>query len=247
MNSTDYMRQATFTVDEWIDHWVKKNQKVKKTAMYKALKALEQEAKPAPAPPPPAVNLEPYRSGIYMAQNMLEALAAPAHYKVIVTADPAYDHYATRQAADTLRAAGHEIMVWYVPTEVSRQRADEVAMRLSATRTIGQAETAEQFDRSWEHGRRAVIGNLSAIRPDQLAKVAAGEMVFVNECYWGCGAGMPNWRNANAGVAGDCIAVYADGQCTRHSVVEHIAAGRFVRGRDSVYGPGMRAEDWSAL
>lgn len=248
MTSADYAKAATISFDAWC-HKMLTGKYVgevhKRTAWYKAGKALEVETH-APAPPPPDA-LAPYRSILFMGQSPGDALAAPAYYRVAFTADPAYDGYASRAVADRMRDRGMGIYVWYVPTEVSKARADEVAARLGAPVILGQCETTEQYDASVAHGRRAMVGNLSALRADQLAKVASGERIVVVEDYWNCGGGAPDWRNANAGVPCNCIAVYGDGQCARKPLSEYIAAGRFVPHRDSVYGPGMTADDWGVL
>jgi hypothetical protein len=214
---------------------------------------LKARPKSPPAPPAPAVPPAPplppsaaqYQHGIYLGQNAEYVRLAPAKYKAIFTADPAYDSQATASLGAALRAEGREVQVWFVPTEVSLARAQEVARRVGASLIIGQAESAEQFDASWNCGLRGVIGNLAALREDQLAKVRSGEMAFVHEHYWNCQPGL-QLDDKNLPVVSHCIAVYSDADCQRRSVAEYIAAGRFHPG-DSCYGPGMVADDYRAL
>lgn len=200
----------------------------------------------ATKPTPSEAHLVPYRSIVFLAQDMTDALAAPAHYKIAVTADPAYGQYVRPEIAATLRAAGHEIYVWYVPTEVSRERAIEVGKQLGATRVIGQAESAHQYATSKEHGLKAVVGNITALLPEQIAEVAEAKMIMVNETYYNVQPWLkPDWRNANHGIAGNCLAVYAS--TTEGAEYTPLQGQPFVKRRDSVYGPGMRPEDWATL
>ena len=247
-----HAKAARFSADQYLAKiFTTPNYAYKETEWYKALAALQQLKTLAPPAPPPAPSpeaLAPYRSILFMGENPGDAFAAPGYYKVAFTPDPAYDGYARRAVADQLRAAGHGIYVWYVPTEVSATRADDVAARLGASHVLGQCETADQFDATVAHGRKAMVGNLAALRPDQLARVASGERVVVNELYRNCqGNQQPDWKNANAGVPGNCVAVYGDGDCQRMPLSQYVRDGLFVPHRDSVYGPGMRAEDWAAL
>lgn len=246
-----HAKATRFSADQYLAKiFTTPNYAYKETEWYKALSALQQlkvASAPPPPTPPPSSALAPYHSILFMAQNPGDALGVPSYYRVAFTADPAYDGYATRAVADQLRNAGHGIYVWYVPTEVSASRAGEVAARIGASLIIGQCETADQFDASIGRGLKGMVGNLSALRPNQLSRVASGEFVVVVEDYWNCGGGAPDWHNANAGVAGNCVAVYEDGDCSRKPLSEYVAAGRFVPHRDSVYGPGMTAEDWAAL
>lgn len=201
----------------------------------------EVKARNAPASP-----LTPYQSVLFLAQPLTDALQAPKSYKAAVTADPAYDQYARADHAQMVRDAGLDVYVWYVSTEVPKARALEVAQRLGATKIIGQAETAAQYDAAKADGLKAVVGNLSALTDVQLAEVAAAEMIMVNETYYNVQPWLkPDWRNANAGVAGNCLAVYASAR--EGAVYTPLVAQPFIKGRDSVYCVGMRAEDWAAL
>ncbi len=252
MTSADYAKATTLQVDQWLHNIATKpSYAYKTTNWYKALKALEAEAKtpaPPPTPPPGPDPLAPYRKLLFMAQSPLDALQAGPGWTVLFTADPAYDSWATKSAADQMRAAGQQVGVWYVPTEVTEARADEVAARLGTTFILGQCETSGQFDASVVQGCKAMVGNLSALEPPQLALVALGVRIVINETYYGCNPGMqPDWRNANKGVAGNCLACYHDSQCQRIPLSEQIANGWYVHGRDSLYGPGLTGEDYAVL
>jgi hypothetical protein len=200
-----------------------------------------------PKPPPvPFDPTAPYRSVLFLAGSMLDVLQAPTSYKAAVTADPTYDQHASADQSAQLRAAGYQVYVWYVPTEVSKQRAEEVANRLSASRIIGQAESTAQYAASKADGLKAVVGNITSLNGEQLAEVAAAQMIFVNETYYNVQPWLkPDWRNANDGIAGNCLAVY--GSTSEGAKYTPLVTQPFVRGRDSVYAVGMQPEDWAVL
>jgi hypothetical protein len=213
---------------------------------------------PAPKPPPtqpPALpeRARRYVNGIYAAQNPLAALSAKPKYTIMFTADPGYDAWASGGAAKQARDAGHLVGVWYVPTEVSKGRADEVAQRLGTDLIAGQAETLDQFWASVDHGRDAVIGNLSACFDDPKAadRIRSGAMVFVNEFYWNQDRSrQPD--NHGLPVPSLCVACY-DGHGDSSSpnawephIGDYQAAG-YTWLTMSAYGPGMSAQDYAAL
>lgn len=246
-------QSASITPEEWCkrirDGYRGKPYAFKATNYYKALVELRKVG-PTPPPPPPPPNdaLAPYRSVLFMGQNPLDALQAPSYYKVAFTADPAYDGYATADAAAQLKANGHAVYVWYVPTEVTKDHADAVAQRLGALFVIGQCESSDQFDASIRHGRIAMVGNLSALYGSQLNQVAAGKAIVISELYRNCQPDQePDWKNANNGVAGSCVACYGDGGCTRMPLSQYVADGMFVPHRDSLYGPGLTSDDYKTL
>jgi hypothetical protein len=114
----------------------------------------------------------------------------------------------------------------------------------------GQCESAAEFDHAYESGARRMVGNLSALRDDQFARVDSGEVHLAFELYrnvqpWA----LPDWRDANAGIGGNCIACYAaEGEGAAYmSVATYKADGYYVTQRDSVYGVGLTPADWQGL
>ena len=211
---------------------------------------------PAPAPPPAPSLPERARrfvNLIFAAQNPLAGLAAKAKYTILFTADPGYDSWASRGAADQAREAGHPVGVWFVPTEVSIERAREVAARLGTDLIIGQAETLAQFWASWHAGVTVVIGNLSACFEDEAAAelIRSGQMVFVNEFYWNQDKSRKP-DNHNLPVPSLCVAFYdghsdsTSGNAWAPHFGDYRAAG-YVWPTMSVYGPGATAADFAAL
>jgi hypothetical protein len=90
-----------------------------------------------------------------------------------------------------------------------------------------------------------VIGNPGDWRYDA---VAAGQVLISVELYRNCNPGLqPDWRNANSGIGGNCIACYQDAQCNYKSVASYLVDNHYVPGRDSVYGVGLTDDDWRRL
>jgi hypothetical protein len=154
--------------------------------------------RPAPTPPkiiqPPTPPIPPipawaawWQRCLYAGMNPLLGMSWRG-CKVLFTADPSYDSAATKASADQLRSAGHDIGVWYVPTQVSLDRAVEVARRLGVPleHISGQAETLPEFWQSWENGHKHVCGNLSDTYLDAAAAdlIRTGKMAYTNEFYW---------------------------------------------------------------
>lgn len=224
-------------------------------AMLKARKPVNDKPDPPPVPqiPPLPPRARAYVNLIFAAQNPLAALSAMPKYRVLFTADPGYDDWSSAGAAEQLRGAGHEIGVWYVPTQVSRERAQEVAARLGTTFIMGQAETIDEFWTSVNHERDAVIGNLSACFQDPKAMelVDSGKMIFVNEFYWNQDRSRKP-DNHNHPVPSLCKAYYdgcsdsSSGNCFDPDHTDYERAG-YVWPTESAYGPGMTTEDYRAL
>src|SRR5581483_2987994 len=207
---------------------------------------------PPEIPPLPARAVH-YVNLVFAGQNPLAALAAKPKYRILWTADPAYDAWASAGAAKQATDAGHETGVWFVPTQVSIERAREVAARLGTTFIVGQAETIEEFWASVKAGCTAVIGNLSAIfeHEDAAALIRSGQVVFVNEFYWNQDRSRrPD--NHNLPVPSLCVAFY-DGHSDSTSpnawephAGNYQAAGHWWPTM-SAYGPGATADDLRAL
>ena len=205
-----------------------------------------------PVPPLPAWAMQ-YQNVIFLGQDTYRAVHAPKKYKVAFTADPGYDSWATRAMADAFRDNGREVFVWYVPTQVSAARAEEVAQRVGAAGIIGQAETIDEFWASWNHGRRVVVGNLSAIfeHEDAAKLIREGQMVFVNEFYWNQDSSRKP-DNHNLPVSSLCVACYdghsdsTSGNAWEPHMPQYQAAG-YTWPTMSIYGPGATEADYEAL
>jgi hypothetical protein len=83
-----------------------------------------------------------------------------------------------------------------------------------------------------------------------LSKVKTGEIKMTVELYRNKMPWMlPDWRNANAGIGGNCIACYASE--TEGAMYTPVKAykdqGLYVAKHDSVYGVGLTHQDWLDL
>ena len=132
----------------------------------------------------------------------------------------------------------------YVPTSFRPSNALDGAW--------GQCETTAEFDHAYEAGARRMVGSIDANVLDdrRLARVANGEVLVSIELYRNIQPNlMPDWRNANAGVGGHCIACYESD--TEGAVYTPVSSyrelGYYAPKRDSVYAVGLTADDWQAL
>jgi hypothetical protein len=97
-----------------------------------------------------------------------------------------------------------------------------------------------------------MVGSINAQVLDdaRLARVSSGEVLVSVELYRNLQPGQqPDWRNANAGIGGHCIAIYASDTegAVYTPVTSYRGLGHYVPKRDSVYAVGLTADDWQAL
>lgn len=135
-------------------------------------------------PLPPLTELG--RNVMFTAWDPAKALRCPSHWKVAVSADPAYD-MAVRAAAPALKQRGL-LAVWGVQTQVGVQRIRDLGAVVGADYLIFQAETSEEYDTAMAAGARVVVGNpnswTDAQRADAIARgtsVAHMFEVYSNE------------------------------------------------------------------
>lgn len=144
---------------------------------------------PPPPGPPPIPGIERYQNVVVGAQNVMDALAWPG-CKIWFTADPnpPYSDQPTRENAKRCRDAGHQLGVWYVPDQVSHDRALTVADILGTDpdQIACDVETLHRWRLSVEHGVHIGIANLSALFEDDEAHKAIAEhrYIVMNEFYW---------------------------------------------------------------
>jgi len=250
---------ASITPDEWVRRiranpsYAWKNTKYGKALL--AARALGQNP-PPPLSPPPSGN-ELAQSWLILGQDPMDALLAPGYYKLAITADLGYRQLYTPDFFAAARAQNRVIVPWCdcrpspdgTPPEVAIQWMHE----LGAPFWMGQGEWPAEMDAAMAASvkPRVIVGDIAHMRSDQVQQVENREVLWVNEAYRNCSGimdpGWPSWENANAGIGGNCIAVYAEGVCTRMSVAEYVSKGLFVAHRDSVYGPQCTVADYRAL
>jgi len=208
-----------------------------------------QPTKPAPTPPPPGVNLEPARNVAFFAtvtdDNIQHFCRLPKTWKAAFTADPAYQ--VTDQQIAAVKASGHRAYSWCDCRTTLPPEAYYMASHRNLSGWYGQAESAAEFDVAAVFRDRplAVVGNLSALRTDQLLLVSNGTVLFINETYYNVQPNLhPDWKGANNGIGGNCWACYASAS---EGAVYTPIDQRFNKQTDSVYTEGMLPTDWEYL
>ena len=209
-----------------------------------------------PRPRPPAARVASAQARIFLAHSPLDCLAAPSWMVPVCTADPGYRDWYTADVIAQLRARFGTVEAWCAcrPPGQGTVYSEALAMvdEFGLDGAWGQCETTAEFDAAYAGGARRMVGSINAQVLDdaRLAKVASGEVLVSVELYRNLQPGMqPDWRNANAGIGGNCIACYASD--TEGAVYTPVASyrelGQYAPKRDSVYGVGLSADDWRAL
>jgi hypothetical protein len=227
----------------------------KNTSWFKAGGKLE-EAKhlsPPPQPQPPSGDLSSVRARIFLAQSPLDCLAAPSWMVPVCTADAAYATWYTHEVIEELRRHFGAVESWCDcrnPTHYGAAVA--MADQFGLDGAWGQCETTQELKNGYDAGARRFIGNCDPNVMDDtwLNKVKSGEILMTVELYRNKMPWMlPDWRNANAGIGGNCIACYASS--TEGAIYTPVQAykdqGLYVPQHDSVYGVGLAHADWLAL
>ena len=205
-------------------------------------------------PPAPSDQLETARARIFLANHPLDCLNAPEWMVPVCTADRGYREWYGPDVIAQLRDRFGTVEAWCDcrnPTAYSEAVAmvDELGLDGPAW---GQCETTAEFDHAYESGARRMVGSVNAQVLDdaRLAKVAAGEVLLTVELYRNVQPWMlPDWRGANAGIGGNCIACYGSETegAVYTPVANYRAAGLYVPKQDSVYGVGLLLQDWRDL
>jgi hypothetical protein len=204
-----------------------------------------------------ASSLSPARNVAFFATVTDEALdhfcALPPSWKAAFTADPKYP--VTDEQIARVRKSGHQAFAWgdchspgLMPNDIQAFR-----VRRGLAGWYGEAESAGAFDWAMRGAIEAyvnsfpvaLVGKIDTLRDDQLALVAAGQVLFINETYFNVQPDLvPNWRNANEGIGGNCWACYAS---DKEGAVYTPVDSRFNPETDSVYTEGMLAGDWREI
>jgi hypothetical protein len=211
-------------------------------------------------PTPPPSSVADAQARIFLAQNPLESLAAPNWMVPVCTADHGYRQFYTVDVVEQLRSHFGHVESWcdcriasgYVEGQgTGFDEAVKMAEQYGLDGCWGQCETQMEWDNAYAAGSRRMVGKISAEVCDEtrLAKVASGEVHLSVELYSNCMPWVvPDWRNANNGVGGNCVAVYADATpCYYTPISWYREKGYYVPKRDSVYGVGLTPADWAAL
>lgn len=271
MSSLDHARKAKIPVDYWCSRIRLGGYKYENTEWYKALKALEAEAKigagstsptggSGGAVTPPPAPVHPYESLIFCAQDPLTALKAPARYGIVLTADygprrpddsgPAWqtDEEGVRQVVKAFRKQNRRVLAWAdcrpAPGGTPASEAVQMVADYGLDGWVGQGESAAEFDHAWAYAAAAIIGNLSSLTADQKARIKSGYVTFIQEVYKNEDASLqPNFENLPVQV---CIGLYpgASGYVPLQWYKQN---GFFPPGASVYYSGGISEQDWAEL
>jgi hypothetical protein len=231
-----------------------------KTQWFQALSDLEKtkhpETAPAPKPPPtdPAGYLKAAQARIFLAHEPLACLAAPQWMVPVCTADLGYRNWYPKSTIDQLRARFGKVEAWCDcrnPTPYSEAQRMVNQLNLDGP-AWGQCETTAEFDHAIANGARRLIGNIdtNVLDDKRLGLISDADVLVSVELYCNVQPWVkPDWRNANAGIGGNCIACYESKteNANYTPVTWYRQQGFYVPGRDSVYGVGLTPEDWNNL
>jgi hypothetical protein len=212
---------------------------------------------PEPPEPPAGDYLDAARARIFLANDPLEALKAPEWMVPVCTADQGYRYWYDGYCIGQLRDRFGTVEAWCdcrpagsgTPYSEAVRMVDELGLDGPAW---GQCETTAEFDHAYANGARRMVGSINSQVLDdaRLARVKSGEVLLSVELYRNLQPNMlPDWRGANAGVGGNCIAIYGSESegAVYTPVANYRAAGLYSPGNDSVYGVGLLDQDWRDL
>lgn len=218
----------------------------------------DQVAPPDPSPEPPpdggngsAADLDSVRARIFLANDPLDCLSAPEWMVPVCTADLGYRHYYDSSTIKKLRDRFGAVESWCDcrnPTAYSE--AVGMCSALGLDSAWGQCETQPEYDHAYHFGSRRMVGNLSALNSQSLDRIRSAEVLVSVELYRNVQPWMlPDWMGCNAGVGGNTIACYASETegAVYTPVSKYKADGLYVSGQDSVYGVGLKSDDWHSL
>ena len=208
---------------------------------------------PGPSPEPPPNYLAVAQARIFLANHPLDCLRAPAWMVPVCTADLGYRDWYGTDTIKQLRDRFGRVESWCdCRNPTAYQVALDMAAQLGLDGAWGQCETTGEFDHGYANGARRMVGQInSAVLDDaRLARVASGEVLISLELYCNLQPNLqPDYRNANAGIGGHCIACYAsDTEGALYTPVAWYRNKGYYRPTiDSVYGVGLHADDWADL
>lgn len=238
----------------------------KNTNWFKAGSKLEQakHLNPGPTPPnptPPPDDLSTVRGRIFLAQSPLDCLAAPSWLVPVCTADLGYRNWYSHEIIAQLRDHFGTVECWCDCRIASGYQEGhgtgyDVALAMNDEFGLdgawGQCETTPELENGYSGGARRFIGSVdvNVMNDTWLNRVKSGEIKLTVELYRNIMPWMlPDWRNANAGIGGNCIACY--GSETEGAIYTPVKAykdqGLYVAKNDSVYGVGLTHQDWLDL
>jgi hypothetical protein len=203
------------------------------------------------------------RGRIFLADSPMNCVTfgAPHWLVPVCTADHAYRYWYSSDVLSQLRSYFGTVETWADCRVASGYQeghgtgydeAVKMSSELGLDGAWGQCETTPELENGYNAGARRFIGNCdpNVMNDEWLNKVKTGEIKMTVELYRNKMPWMlPDWRNANAGIGGNCIACYAsDTEGAYYTPVQaYKDQGLYVPKHDSVYGVGLHPEDWPNL
>lgn len=192
-------------------------------------------------PKPP--NVAPAQYILFADAQPELALQAPSKYGVALSADKAFRDPRLADTIAALRFKGHRVIGW-CDCDVAKgtSAADGLAFvqEYGLDYFIGQAESPEQFDEAFGHGAHVIVGNLTALRGDQVAKIDQHQILWIQEDFWNEGWALLR----DSRVAAVMHGVYPT-SIWNPTIAQYLSAGRWKPG-DGLFHVAS-VTDWSDL
>ncbi len=198
-------------------------------------------------PAPPAKPVASVRNPLalyvlFAAQEPLQALHASKRYTVALSADRAYRDQSVA-AIGPLHDAGHAVAGWCdcrVDGGTSAAEGLEFVHQYGLAYFIGQAESPAEFDNAMSVNAPVVVGNITALRQDQIDRISRGDTALICEDYWNEGGGRAN----HPAITAWCAGIYPT-PLWNPQIHNYRSAGRWAEG-DGLYHVAA-VEDWENL
>lgn len=250
------------TLTQPLDQW----KAIDKHQRMEAIMKADHDAQSNPKPPEPPSNgnefhyLHEAQARMFLADSPLNCLTAPQWMVPVVVADHNYRSWYTPDVIQQLYNRFGIVEAWCdcrVPSGFVEGEGTGYDEAIKMTEELGlssppwgQCETSPEFDNAYAGGARRMIGQLSGLTDTQKTKIATAEVLLAFELYrnkmpWQ----VPDYGTCGAGVGGNAIGCYESDTegSTYYSVAQYKAEGYYVPKRDSVYGVGLKPQDWLDL
>lgn len=159
-------------------------------------------------PPPPPVTVERLRI-MFTAENPQMALDTPTGWVVGLSADLAFRDNVVA-TIPRLRQRGYRLVAWGDCSKTPAEAVVKLMVDHNLDGWVGQAETPNEYDASIQAGATVIVGNADSLTTDQLQhainKVNAGELLWLQEDYWGDGHPQPSIVTAK-GIAAHAFVI----------------------------------------
>jgi len=219
-----------------------------------ALEALKHLAPPPPLDAPAPLSAAQGR--IFLADDPLSCLAAPAWMVPVVTADPGYPACQDPAVIARLHERFGQVEAWCDCVPAPAGTPYSAALQLMHDRQLqgawGQCESQAQFDAAVAAGATRLVGKVDqsvlGLTDSVRAQLVATARVLVVVEMYAVDPAHADWRNLNRGIGGWCIATYQDKDFPQaRDVADFSAAGLYAPRRDSVYAGGGPKPRWAGL